>query len=66
MYRNLEAELKRNGITRSDVAKVLKVNVATASEKLTKPGRLKFFEAEAIRKQFFHDLSLEYLFETTQ
>lgn len=65
MYRNLEAELKRNGITRADIAAVLGINIATVSEKLTKPNRLKYSEAAKIKKAFFGDMDIEYLFETT-
>lgn len=62
MYRNLEAELRRKGITRAMLADALKINIATISEKLTKPGRLKLEEAKKIHKIFFADLEFEYLF----
>ena len=65
MYRNLEAELKRKGITRADIAAVLGINIATVSEKLTKPNRLKYSEAAKIQKAFFRELNIEYLFDTT-
>ena len=63
MYRNLEAELKRNEITREQLAQLLGVTVSTMSEKLTKPNRLKVQEARIIRKTFFPSLTLDYLFE---
>ena len=63
MYRNLEAELKRNEITREQLAQLLGVTVSTMSEKLTKPNRLKVHEARMIRKAFFPNLTLDYLFE---
>lgn len=63
MYRNLEAELKRNEITREQLAQLLGVTVSTMSEKLTKPNRLKVHEAKKIRKTFFPNLTLDYLFE---
>lgn len=63
MYRNLEAELKRNEITREQLAQLLGVTVSTMSEKLTKPNRLKVHEARMIRKTFFPNLTLDYLFE---
>lgn len=62
MYKNLEAELKRKGITRADVAEAVGINIATVSEKLTKENRLKLSEAMKIKDCFFPDLSLEYLF----
>lgn len=63
MYRNLEAELARKNITRAQLAQVLGINVATVSEKMTKPGRLKIDEAITIRDALFPDLKLDYLFE---
>ncbi len=62
MYKNLEAELRRKSITRADVAEAMGINIATASEKLTKPNRLKLGEAFKIKQHFFPDLSIEYLF----
>ena len=63
MYRNLEAELVRKNVSRAQIAEALGINVATASEKMTKPGRLKLDEAIKIRDKFFPDLKLDYLFE---
>lgn len=66
MFRNLEAELKRKGITRAELAAALGINIATVSEKLTKPKRIKLCEAIQIKDTFFQDMSIEYLFETTE
>ncbi len=63
MYKNLEAEFRRKDITRADVASALGINIATVSNKLNKPGRLKLGEAQAIKSAFFPDLTIEYLFE---
>ena len=63
MYRNLEAELARKNITRAQLAQVLGISVATVSEKMTKPGRLKIDEAITIRDALFPDMKLDYLFE---
>lgn len=63
MYRNLEAELARKNITRVQLAQILGINVATCSEKLTKPGRLRIDEAMTIRDTLFPDMNLDYLFE---
>lgn len=65
IYRNLEAELKRKNITRAELASVLGINIATVSEKLTKPNRLKYVEAAKIKQAFFKDMDMEYLFETS-
>lgn len=65
MYRNLEAELRRNGITREKIAEILGVTISTASEKLTKPNRLKIDEANKIKLALFPTLTLDYLFEVS-
>ena len=66
MYRNLEAELARKNITRAQLAEILGINVATVSDKMTKPGRLKIDEAITIRDTLFPDLKLDYLFEVNK
>ena len=60
----MEAELKRQGITRQHLAEILKINIATVSAKLNKPNRLSLEEAMAIQKAFFPTLEISYLFET--
>lgn len=65
MYRNLEAELRRLGVLRENLAEVLGLNIATVSAKLTRPGRLKLDEAIIIQETFFPELDFKYLFETT-
>lgn len=64
MYRNLEAELARKNITRADLARALGINIATVSEKLTKPQRLKLHEAAEIKAKFFPNETIDYLFAT--
>lgn len=63
MYRNLEAEMAREGITRKDLAETLGVRYATIIDKMK--GRYSFTldEAFIIRNKFFPHLSFEYLFE---
>ncbi len=63
MYRNLEAELARNGISRADIAKALNVAIPTVSDKLNSTNRLKLGEAFAIRDTFFPGMAIDYLFE---
>jgi orotate phosphoribosyltransferase-like protein len=63
MYRNLEAELKRNGIKREQIANALSINIATVSAKLTRSDRLRLDEAVKIQQTFFPELDLKYLFE---
>ncbi|MCR2045524.1 helix-turn-helix transcriptional regulator [Anaerosalibacter massiliensis] len=64
MYKNLEAEMVRRGITRKDLAKSLDVRYATIIDKLK--GRYSFTldEAFKIKNKYFPTLSFEYLFET--
>ncbi len=66
MYMNLRAEMARNDVTIGDIAKVLDVRYATICDKLN--GRFRFYYDEAlkIKKHFFPDCSLEYLFERKQ
>ncbi|MBO1909720.1 helix-turn-helix transcriptional regulator [Sporosarcina sp. 6E9] len=63
MYRNLKAEMARSGITMVDVAEFLDVRYATVNDKVNGKFRFYYDEAYAIKKNFFNDLSMEYLFE---
>lgn len=64
MYKNLEAEMVRKGVTRKDLANLLNVRYGTIIDKLK--GRFSFTldEAFKIRNKYFSHLSFEYLFET--
>ena len=62
MYKNLEAEMIRNGVTRNMVADELHINVSTLSAKMNVPDRMKLCEAQRIQKVFFPQLELSYLF----
>lgn len=63
MYRNLEAEMIRKGITRKDISNVLEIRYGTLNDKLRGKYPFKLHEAMVIRKYFFPDLSFEYLFQ---
>lgn len=64
MYRNLEAELKRKGITRKMLADKLGINIATVSAKLTGKAKLTFDEVTVITKQVFNnEFDISYLFK---
>ncbi|ABR47064.1 phage protein [Alkaliphilus metalliredigens QYMF] len=65
MYRNLEAEMVREGISRKDLAELLEVRYATIIDKLKGKFGFTLDEAFKIRNSFFSDLSFEYLFEVT-
>lgn len=63
LYKNLRAEMARNGVTIKQIAEFLDVRFATVSDKLN--GRSRFFYDEAIRikRHFFPSHSVEYLFD---
>ena len=64
MYRNLEAELKRKGITRKMLADKLGINIATVSAKLTGKAKLTFDEVTVITEQVFNnEFDIQYLFK---
>ena len=66
MYKNLEAEMARLGISRKDISRLLNVRYATIIWKLNGKSRFFYDEAIAIKKTFFPTSNVEYLFETEQ
>ena len=64
MYRNLLAEMVRNNITKKQIAKFLDLRVATICDKMNGKYSFKLDEAFRIKKEFFPQLTIEYLFET--
>lgn len=64
MYKNLLAEIARQGIVYSQIAKALGINPSTLSAKLNCYDRLKLCEAEKIKNTFFPGMTIEYLFAT--
>lgn len=65
MYKNLEAEMARLGITRGNLAEILNVRYATIIEKMNGKSRFYYDEAMKIKNTLFPELSLEYLFDPT-
>ena len=63
MYRNLEAEMTRQGITRKNLATVLNLRYGTVVEKLNGKYEFKLNEAFIIKKKIFPNLDFEYLFQ---
>lgn len=61
-FPNLEAEMARMGIQRKDLAEKLGVRPATISDKINGKFPFTLDEVVAIKKSFFPNLSLEYLF----
>lgn len=62
LYRNLKAEMGRNNITNSDIAKCINKDVSTVSAKLNAPNRITLNECIKIKNKFFPNLTIEYLF----
>lgn len=59
---NLRAEMARYGIKQIDIAELLKVREATVSEKINGKSVFDIDEAFKIKKTFFPELSIDYLF----
>lgn len=66
MYKNLEAEMVRKGINRKDISELLDVRYATIVEKLNGKYPFKLDEALAIKKKWFPEFSIEYLFDKNE
>ena len=64
MYKNLEAEMARQKITKINLSNLLEVRYATVLDKMSGKSRFFYDEAIKIKNYFFPDLSLEYLFES--
>jgi len=62
LYKNLKAEMARRGVMVKDIAELLNVRRSTASDKINGKFRFYYDEALKIKKEFFPDLDLEYLF----
>lgn len=62
MYKNLEAELARKGITKGDLAKALQIRPTTLSNKLSGKSIITLKEALTIKSVLGVEMSLEELF----
>lgn len=63
MYPNLEAEMKRNGITGEKMAKQLGISRSSLSAKMNKRDRMKLSECANIIDLFFDGMKIDYLFQ---
>lgn len=63
---NLEAEMVRNKISRSDIAKLLGLTYRTILSKFNGESKWGYEECVKIRDTYFKDKTLEYLFEVKQ
>lgn len=64
MYKNLEVELVRHGMTRYKLAQKLGINNGTLSLKLNGKSEISLKMARVIRDILNKDLTLDYLFDT--
>ncbi|NCB52868.1 MAG: XRE family transcriptional regulator [Clostridia bacterium] len=64
MFRNLDAELKRKGMTRGDLAKAMNITPSTMSMKLNGKSGLTLNEAMRIKAILDVDIPIEQLFYT--
>lgn len=61
MYKNLEAELTRNGFTQKDLCKLLNLNSSTISNKMNGIREFKLIECKKIA--MWLNSTIDYLFE---
>lgn len=66
MFKNVDAELKRNGMTRGDLANALRLAPSTMSLKLNGKSIITLEEAKKIKEILGVDIPLEVLFEKTR
>ena len=62
-YPNLEAELKRCGYTRNDIADVLGIHVSGVSAMMTGKRSFSVYRARKLRDAMFPNMRLDYLFD---
>jgi len=62
MYRNVDAELKRNGMTRGKLAEAMHLSPSTMSLKLNGKSLITLSEALKVKEVLRVDMALEELF----
>lgn len=63
MYRNLEAEMIRSGVTRSDVSELLGIGYAAVIYRISGKKRFYWDEVLKIQTTYFPKIDIKYLFE---
>ena len=63
---NLEAEMKRNKISRSDIANLLGLSYRTIHSRFNGESEWGYAECVKVRDAYFPDKSLDYLFATDE
>lgn len=66
MYRNLDAEMKRKGITRGELAAKMNLSPSTMSLKLNGKSNISLKEAMQIKNIVHVDMPIEILFEYSE
>ena len=62
MVNNLEAEMKRIGVTRQDIAGLLGLTYRTIHSRFSGVSEWRYCECVKIRNTYFPGMELEYLF----
>ncbi len=62
MLSNLQAEMKRSGVSNADIQSLLSCSPKTVTNKLKASTALSIWDAIKIRDTFFPSMDLEYLF----
>lgn len=63
---NLEAEMKRAGITRKDIAETINTSYRTIHSKFNGESQWLYAECVTIRDKYFPNMELAYLFPYVQ
>ena len=62
MYKNLEAEMARHGVTVRDLAECIGVYEKTMRSYISRTSKIAWEDARKIKHKFFPQLEMEYLF----
>lgn len=63
---NLEAEMKRNKISRSDIANLLGLSYRTIHSRFNGESEWVYAECVKVRDAYFPNMTLDYLFATEE
>lgn len=63
---NLEAEMKRQGIKRQDIADLINVSYRTIHSKFNGESQWQYAECVLVRDTYFPEMELSYLFPYSQ
>lgn len=66
MYKNLAHEMKQRKVSQLMLSNLLDIRPATVSDKINGNSKFYFDEALRVKKVFFDNLDIEYLFKTDE